>query len=430
MKRRGYLLQRAYWRKRIDPYLARYVIKPTIDLRGLPLVAITGTSGKTSLTLLVERILRDAGYSTGCSSSEGVMVKGRWVKRGDEAGAKGLWRASRGLGLDALVAETARGGIARNGLGFTSCDVSVVTNVSEDHLSGGRTATVDEMVELKSVLPRSTRRNGTAVLNLDQPFVRALAARTHARVVFFSLAEPPDTIDDCFFFHDRAIFRKRGAARERLLSIDEIFLAHGGAVIFQVANVMAAMAVIEGLESKLPVPRSSLERTLAAFGREPTDLPLRFQLFRYQGADILLCATKNPTSYATEVPLVLRLVRAHGYQRVIGVVADVGNRAEDRYHQISRAVASVADLVACIPPPEKYLRGRTADELVRLLSSEVPADKLIRPLDPSLAGVLEHFRQEGYERTLFVAFASQHFGHDTLDDILERGERLVMRFDS
>ncbi len=429
MKGRGYLLQRAYWRKRIDPYLTRYVIKPTIDLRGLPLVAITGTSGKTSVTLLVERILRDAGYSTACSSSEGVMVKGLWVKRGDEAGAKGLWRASRSLGLDALVAETARGGIARNGLGFTSCDVSVVTNVSEDHLAGGRTATVEAMVELKSVLPRSTRRNGTTVLNLDQPLVRALAARTQAHVVFFSLAEPPDTVEDCFFLRDGMIFRKRGAAREPILSTDGIFLSHGGAVTFQVANVMAAMAVIEGLESKLPVPRSSLERTLAAFGSEPADLPLRLQLFRYQGANVLLCATKNPASYELEISLIRRLVRAHGYQRVIGVVSDVGNRAEDRYRQISSAVASFADVVVCIPPLAKYLRGRTADEMVRLLSSEVPAEKLLRPLDPSLGGVLEHFRQAGYERTLFVAFASQHYTRETIDVILQRGEHLPLRFE-
>jgi cyanophycin synthetase len=429
MKRRGYLLQRAYWRNRIYPHLTRYVIRPSVDFRGLPLVAITGTSGKTSTTLLVERILRDAGYSTACSSSEGVMVKGNWVKRGDEAGAKGLWRASRSRGVEVLVAETARGGIVRNGLAFSSCDVSVVTSLYEDHLSAGRVASVEEMAEVKSILPRSTRPNGTAVLNLDHPLIRGMAERTRARVVFFSLSDPPDAVENCFFLRDGTIFRKRGAVREPLLSTDAIFISHGGAVTFQVANAMAAMAAIEGLQTKLPVARSSLERTLAAFGREPTDLPLRFQLFHYRGADILLCDTKNPASYELEVPLIRRLIRAHGYRRIVGVVTDVGNRAEDRYHQISRAVASVADLVVCVPPLEKYLRGRTADEMVRLLGSEVPAEKLVHPLDPSLDGVLEHFRQDGYERTLFVGFASQHFGADTTDDILERGERLPIRFD-
>ena len=429
MRNRSHLLTRSFWRKRSAPFVTRFLIRPSIDLRGLPLVAVTGTSGKTSVTLLVERILRDAGYRTGCACTEGVIVKGRWIRRGDESGSKGLWRASRTFGLDALVAETARGGILRNGLGFSRCDVSVVTNVDEDHMGLRGITSVEQMAEVKSILPRSTRERGTTVLNLDQPLVRDMAAQSLAHAVYFSMEEPPAAVEDCFYLEGTTIFRKRGAAREPQLAVADIFLTYGGAVTFQIANAMAAMAVVEALQAKLPVPRASLARSLAEFGRRPEDMPLRLQLFRYEGLDVLLSATKNPSNYELEVPLIRRIVRAHGYRRVICVVTEVGNRQEKCYRAASRAVSSLGDAVACIPPGPKYFRGRSASEIVRLLEIEVPAEKLVRPPTGSLRGVFEHFRSGDLERTLFVAFASVFYG-DTARDIVAQGQSLPIRFDA
>jgi cyanophycin synthetase len=432
-----YLLTLGYWRLRLTPgywryrayrYLTRYLIRPSIDRRRLPLVAITGTNGKTSVTLMVARILSDAGHVVGASCSEGVLAGGRWLKRGDEAGAWGVWTASRAPGVEALVAETARGGILRNGLGFSECDVGVFTSLAEDHMGLHGIDTLEKMAEVKSVVPRSVRAEGTAVLNLDDPRIRGMAARCRAKPVFFSRTTPPGDIEDCFFLRDGVVVRKRGRVLEQVVAARDVFLAHGGAVTFQLANAMAALAVVEALQPRLAVARDSLLGTLATFGRDPRDLPHRFQLFRYQGIDVLLSASKNPSTYAEEVPLVRRLANAHGYDRLVCVMSDVGDRDEIRYQAVARAVSELATEVVVLPPLEKYYRGRTPDEIVGLLEASIAPGKLVRTGAGTLVELIARFRAAASASTLHVLFHSALYGGAAVEDVLAAGEPIPPRF--
>jgi cyanophycin synthetase len=421
---------RFYWRVRARRFVTRFVHRTAVRLSGLPLVVVTGTNGKTAVTLLISRILCDAGYRTGCACTEGVLADGEWIVRGDEAGSRGLWWASRRPGLQALVAETARGGILRYGLGFSLCHVSVVTNVYADHLGLYGVTSVEEMAAVKSILPERTRRDGVTVLNGDQPLVRDMASKSAARVVYFTLAEPLESWENCWFVRDGAIYCKRGPSVERVVDVERVQLAYGGAVRFQIANAMAAMAAVEGLRPWLPVSRSSIEHTLATFGRDPHDLPGRMQLFRYEGADVLVSSSKNPETYSQEIPVLQRLARAHGYRRVICVVSNVGNRDRAHFQAVSRAVAALGDLVVCVPPYPHLLRGRTGEEIVRLLESEVPAEKIVRPRATRLPDVIAELQRADSPSTLFVAFASRVSSAIDVDDIVARGEPIPMRFDS
>jgi cyanophycin synthetase len=424
------LFSRFYWRLRARQFVTRFVHRTAVGMSRLPLVVVTGTNGKTAVTLLIERILRDAGYRIGCACTEGVLADGQWVARGDEAGSRGLWWASRGRGVQGLVAETARGGILRYGLGFSSCHVSVVTNVHADHLGLHGVTSVAEMAAVKSILPQRTRPDGVTVLNGDQPLVRDMAAKSPARAVYFTLAEPLDSWESCWFVRDGAIHCKRGPSVERVVEVDRVQLAHGGAVSFQIGNAMAAMAAVEGLWPWLPVSRSSLTSTLATFGHDPHDLPGRLQLFRYEGAEVLVSSSKNPETYSQEIPLLRRLARAHGYRRVICVVSNVGNRDRAHFQAVSRAAAALGDLVVCVPPHPNLLRGRTGEEIVRLLESEVPADKIVRPRGTRLPGMIAELQRADSPATLFVAFASRVSSAIDVDDIVARGEPITMRFDS
>lgn len=420
---------RFYWRTRVRRFETRFVHRTAVRLSGLPLVTVTGTNGKTAVTLLIDRILRDAGYRTGCACTEGVLTDGEWLVRGDEAGSRGLWWASRQPGLQALVAETARGGILRYGLGFSLCHASVVTNVYADHLGLYGVSSVEKMAEVKSILPERTRSDGVTVLNGDQPLVREMAAKSSAPVVYFTLAEPLESWEHCWFVRDDAIHCKHGASVERVLDVDRVHLAYGGAVRFQIANAMAAMAAVEGLRPWLPVPRSSMERTLATFGRDPHDLPGRMQLFRYEGAEVLVSSSKNPETYSQEIPLLQRLARAHGYRRIVCIVSNVGNRDRAHFQAVSWAAAALGDLVVCVPPYPQLLRGRTGEEIVRLLESEVPADKIVRPRVPRLPDIIAELQRADSPATLFVAFASRVSSAIDVDDIVARGEPMTMRFE-
>lgn len=418
---------RGDWRRRRQRLVTRLVVRPAVDLRGLPIVAVTGTNGKTTVTLLVNRILLDAGYRTGCACTEGVQIEGRWVHRGDDSGVRGLWRANRHRGLDVLVAETGRGTILRHGLGFSSCRVSVVTNLYEDHLGHWGVESLEQMAEVKSALPRHTSSNGVTILNGDQPLVREMARRSPAPAVFFCLTEPPDATADCYFQRDGTIVRRRGGVVEPVVDLDRIFLAHGGAAGFQVENVMAALAAIDALQDLLPVSRSSLEATLESFGRGPGDLPNRLQLYRYRGVDVLVSSSKNPSTYEAEIALLRRFVAANGYRSVVCLVSDVGDRSEGHYRGISRAVGEFGDAVVCLPPRDRYLRGRTPEEMVGLLESEVPAEKRSQIPSPTFDGLLQRFPAAQSEPTLIVAFATVSCSVFGLDEILTRGEPREMR---
>jgi cyanophycin synthetase len=305
----------------------------------------------------------------------------------------------------------------------------VVTNVHADHLGHWGVETVEEMAEVKSLLPQRTAPNGVAVLNADQRLTREMAHRSPARPLFFSVVDPPDTDGDCVFVRDGMVVHRRGSDLEPIVAAERIYITHGGAVTFQLANAVAALAVIEALQPWLPVSKASLERSVASFGRDPAELPRRLQLFRYQGADVLVSSSKNPETYAQEIPLLQRLARAHGYSRVICVLSEAGNRQETHYRSISRAIGAFADVVVCMPPKERYLRGRTAEEIMDLLWSEVPPEKVARLDDFSLAGLVAHFAANPSEPTLFISFSTTTHDGLSVEEVLANGELLPMRFD-
>lgn len=429
MRDRSYLLKQFYWRRMLYRAAVRSVIRPALAIRGLPLVAVTGTNGKTTVTLLVRRIFEDAGHRAAGSTTDGIWIGRRWIHNGDQAGAKGLWRANLDPRVRVLVAETARGGLLRSGPGFSACDVSIVTNVHENHLGSRGIDTLEAMAGVKAMLPRLTRASGVAVLNYDQELVREMARVTEARVTYYTLGEPADSVAECFFLRDGFIHRKRGATCEPVISTERVFLTHGGAVTFQIANVMAALAAVEALEERLQVPRASLEKTLATFGRAVDDVPGRLQLFRYRGADVLLSATKNPSTYADELPIIRRLATARGYQRIVGILTEVGNRGEDHYRNVSRVVGELLDEVVCVAPGPRYLRGRSGEEIVGMLEAEIPSEKLIRPRDRSFDGIVASAASAA-EPVLFVSLCAFASGSLRISEVLEHGEPLALRVDA
>jgi UDP-N-acetylmuramyl tripeptide synthase len=200
-------------------------------------------------------------------------------------------------------------------------------------------------------------------------------------------------------------------------------------VTFQIANAMAAVAAVEGLRPWLNVSRASIAQTLASFGRDPRDIPGRMQLFRYENADVIISASKNPDTYGREIPLLQRLARAHGYQRIVCLVSNVGNRDETHFRQVSRLLAELGGLVVAVPPHDEYLRGRAGEDVVRLLESEVPAERIGRVRERSLPGIIAELQPPGSPSTLFVAFASRISSAVDVDDLVTRGKMLPMRFD-
>ena len=154
--------------------------------RRVPVVAVTGTNGKTTTSRMIAHIAREAGHLVGWSNTDGIYVDGELVEAGDYSGPSGAGRVLAHEEVDFAVTETARGGILLKGIGLVSNDVSVVTNVTADHLGLQGIDTVDQLAEVKGVVARITKKSGWAVLNADDPRVFAMRTTTPARPWVFS----------------------------------------------------------------------------------------------------------------------------------------------------------------------------------------------------------------------------------------------------
>ena len=176
------LLQAAERLAATPPGSAPELIKPRI-----PVVAVTGTNGKTTTSRMLGFIAQRAGLSVGWSSTDGVYLNGELVEAGDYSGPSGAGQVLRQPGVQLAVTETARGGILRRGVGVAWNDVSVVTNISADHLGIGGIETLDQLAEVKAVITKITRPTGWCVLNGDDPRTFAMRLGTKARVWVFTL---------------------------------------------------------------------------------------------------------------------------------------------------------------------------------------------------------------------------------------------------
>jgi len=173
----------------------QFVAKPVLDLlfppgtaSRIPILAVTGTNGKTTTVRMVAHILKLMGRRVGMTTTDGIVIDGRLIKRGDMSGPKSAQMVLQNPSVDTAVFEVARGGILREGLGYDRNDVAVVTNVTGDHLGLGGINTLRQLADVKAVVVEAVPRSGTAVLNADDPLVARMARHCHGRIVYFSMA--------------------------------------------------------------------------------------------------------------------------------------------------------------------------------------------------------------------------------------------------
>ena len=182
----------------------------------IPIVAVTGTNGKTTTTRMITHIMRAAGQHVGMTTTDGVYIDDTQIAAGDMAGPTSAQMVLKNPAVDFAVLETARGGIVRSGLGFDRCDVAVVTNVSSDHLGLGGVTTLEELMRVKAVVPQSVFRDGASVLNADNEWTVRIAETAHGEIIFFSMDEENPVIRDHRRERGRAVVLRQTPAGEML----------------------------------------------------------------------------------------------------------------------------------------------------------------------------------------------------------------------
>ncbi|HEX5725398.1 MAG TPA: cyanophycin synthetase [Longimicrobiaceae bacterium] len=343
----------------------------------IPVVAVTGTNGKTTTTRLIAHLLRRSGRRVGYATTDGVYLDGALLKAGDLTGPFAANLVLSHPAVDAAVLETARGGILRRGLGFEACDVAVVLNVSADHLGQSGVHTVEQLAEVKAVLAGAVRPGGHAVLNADQPLVLPMRAWTPGEVVLFSVEGSPTVAEHLAADGAAAVVEpgddgreafvlRRGAARVPLAAVAEVPLTVGGAARFQLENVLAAASAAHALG----MAPEEIRAGLCSFVPSGAVTPGRMNVLRTARGPVVVDYAHNPAALRAVVDFVGRMEA----RRRIGVVTMPGDRRDADLRELGEIAAGLDYVV--VKEHERYRRGRAPGEVARLIGEGLEAGGL------------------------------------------------------
>ena len=372
--------------EKTDPGPAPTVLRPTI-----PIIAVTGTNGKTTTVRLIAQLARTAGHSVAFTTTDGVYRDDELVEAGDYSGFSGAAKALAQPGIDLAVLETARGGILLRGMGTDHNDVAVVTNVTEDHLDQYGIRTLDQLAEVKATITKITKPDGWDVLNADDPRVLAMRRLAAGRPWLFSLDADHPAIRTTLAEGGRAISVLDGALvvmtsgrhGHPLLPIEDVPVTLAGISSHNISNAMAAAAAALAAG----IPEEAVVEGLRSFVLDPERNPGRANVFEVDRRVVVIDYAHNEDGMRGLIEICQGL-RAPGAGIVLAF-GSAGDRTNAILHRLGYTAARGPDRVA-IAELHRYLRGRDPQDLVhRLQAGLTDGGKPLSPVFPNELEALE-----------------------------------------
>ena len=358
----------------------RDVARPIVEMlfpRGsrtrIPILAVTGTNGKSTVGRMTKHILRYTGCTVGLTSTTGVYINDILTHEGDATGPRSARMILRDPTVEVAVLETARGGLLREGLAFREADVAACLNVTADHLGLKGIHTVEDLAHVKSVVVEAVRRDGYSVLNADDPLVVKMARRAGGRIVWFSLNGGSDMsplllehIDD----GGMAVVREPGEEggtivlyednrREFVMKAGDIPATLHGMAEFNVANALAATAMALAHGVPILTVRSAMSQFRSTFEQNPG----RLNVHDAHGFRVIVDYAHNAAGLEALGKVVKGL--SHRYKRTIGTVSMAGDRRDQDIQELGRIAAGIFDELIFREDPAT--RGRPRGEVMGLL---------------------------------------------------------------
>jgi cyanophycin synthetase len=385
--------------------LPRNVAEPVIDMlfpRGskgrIPIIAITGTNGKTTTSRLTAHIMKSTGRKVGFTTSDGVYINNQMMMKGDCTGPLSAQFVLKDPTVDFAVLECARGGILKSGLAFQHCDVSIVTNVAADHMGLGGINTLEQMAKLKAVVPETTRKDGYAILNADDDLVFGMARGLDCQVALFSMDENNPRIKAhcadggiATVFENGYISLLKGTWKIRIIPAREVPLTYEGKATHNITNCLPAVLAAYIFKD---VSISEIKQALQTFVPGDALTPGRLNFFNFRNFTFLADFAHNPHGLNLLGDFVSKLE----YPIKVGLISGTGDRRDEDIRELGAISARFFDeiIIRC----DKNLRGRTAEEIIGLLEEGIQS---VDPNKPTMTIANE-------DQALEYVYANHHPG--------------------
>ena len=355
--------------------LPRNVASPVIDKlfpKGnsgrIPIVAISGTNGKTTTTRLIAHMAKMNGHRVGYTTSDGVYIQNRLLMTGDCTGPTSTEFVLKDPTVNYAVLECARGGLLRAGLGYKKCDIGIVTNVTSDHLGLKGIHTVEQLAKVKGVIPETVLPDGYAILNADDDLVYEMRRSLECNVALFSMDENNPRINALqrmggitAVYENGFVTLCRGEWKMRVMKAANIPLTHGGKAKFMIQNILPAIltANIQGMSIE------DMKAGLETFIPSATQTPGRLNIFKFNNFTILLDYAHNPAGMRALQKFVAELEATVK----VGIIAGIGDRRVIDNNEMGSIAAEMFDEI--IIRQDKRLRGKTEEELIKMLNDGI-----------------------------------------------------------
>lgn len=326
--------------------------------------SVTGTLGKTTTVRLIAHCLREAGFVTGVTCTDGLLISDRLLQRGDMTFPEQVALVLRDPTIDCAVLETSREGILRRGLGYERADVGIVLNVHDDHVGRDDITLLEDLAYAKSVVAEQVYPEGVAVLNADQELVLEMEGRVGSRLALFA----SDPANERVLEHVRggglAAVLDRGRLtlldhhdRVEVANLADLPLSLGGLARANLDNLLAATLALHAHG----IPLDAIRRGLLSFRPDPEGLPGRMNLLRRGDGEVLVDYAHNRRSFE-----LLRDFLAQLPGRKVGALDAAGDRTDAEIIALGHLAATTYDELFLYEDPDR--RGREAGEIVDLLA--------------------------------------------------------------
>ncbi|MDZ4667187.1 MAG: cyanophycin synthetase [bacterium] len=400
------------FRMHIDPAegLPRNVAEPLIDMlyplgssARIPIIAVTGTNGKTTTTRLMAHMVKTMGYKVGYTTTDGVYIQNQLMMRGDCTGPVSAEFVLKDPTVDFAVLETARGGILRSGLGFHNCDMAIVTNIAEDHLGIQDIDTIEQLARVKAVVPSSVLPNGYTILNADNKYTAAMAKDLKCKVAYFTMDENNPLVQAHMKAGGLAAMHEngfvticKGTWKIRVEKAVNIPLTFGGRATYNIQNVLPTLLAGFVRNFKIEDMRTALQTFIPG----PAQTPGRMNIFRFKNFEVMVDYAHNAAGFEAIAEMLNKIDAKH-----VGIIAGVGDRRDEDTIALGRLAAKMFDEI--IIRQDKNLRGKTEQEIIDLMTQgieEVDANKKVTIIKKETEAI--DFAIKNASRNSFITICS------------------------